>query len=285
MAWLIILLAALMFGAKKTDGGDTPEPGSGLPTLEEERIPYRARSIFVAKTSEDIPEPWRWRAADAAGEPIANATGWAATREAAILAAQGAIDASDVPRVPGIVVEPPRPPAPEGGAAPVGPACETVRRDGDFAICLYPQGNGRWGYRATDAAGVAVATSGGFMSKAIAQVAAWRMLAEKPTQIVGSTRNGAQLDSSSNVQIVDRQPFLARAVPVIQAELGKGEQDPRGLVLAIWSAIWPSINPLRVRLQGETLGATAQRFASRLPNAQEAVEAMIGPPNAGGWSE
>lgn len=277
---VLLVVFALMFSGKGK-GGTTP-PGSGLPEITETRVAYRGRSIFVGKTPEAIAKPFRWRVAEANGDAVANATGWAATEAEAIGAAQLVIDGMPViePQRPTPPTPTPNPNPLEGGGAPV--ACESIVRDGGFTICLYPQG-ARWGYRATDAAGMPVATEGGFDDKRTARVAAWRMLAPMPTTLASVTRHGITIDERGNVTLGNRAAFDARALPVLQAELGKGETDPRGLVLALWSSIWPSINPLRVTVDGQSLATVAARVAPAIPNAQAMADAIFAAPNAGGW--
>jgi hypothetical protein len=284
MPWLPIIIIAIVALAFSKAGGTTgPGPGPFV-DVEETITPYGDYKIAVGKGPADAPHPWRWRVDDATG-PVANATDWADTADAALAAGKAWVDAnaSKLPAPP--VPTPPKPPLPplEGTTQPPQSiACETTLRDGAFVICLYPSGGGKYAYRATDGAGMPVATEGGYASKLEAKVGAWRMLATMPTGVTSSTRHGVRVGADSRLDLVDRDAYMARAVPILNAELAKGERDPMGLLLAIFGSFWPSYNPLRFRPYGNDLVEVAGRIKPLIPNAELVATEVWGPYTATG---
>lgn len=278
---IALVLLALMFG-----GGFTAPKGPTFGAIDEKTRVYKGYTISVALVG-DSATPWRATILDGKGNAVTNAIMWSASEAEAFRAGELFVDAmpdwlrndfppAAEPATPeGPIVEPPKPPVPtptptkEGGGEPPQPiACETRLRDGQYTVCLYPSGNGRYAYRAQDGSGMDVATEGGFATKNDAKVSAWRLLASMPTAVTSSTRHGVRVNADATLELVDQAAYLARAVPVLTAELARGERDPRGLVLAIFGAFWPSYNPLRFRYQGRTLAEVAARIEPFIPNAQ-----------------
>lgn len=273
---IIIALVALAFMNK----GATPAgPGPGpFVDIEETITPYGDYKIAVGKGPEGAPHPWRWRVDDASG-PVANATDWADTADAALAAGKAWVDAnaSKLPKPP---VPTPTPTKDSAGEPAQPIACETTLRDGAYVICLYQNAPGKYAYRATDGAGMPVATEGGFSSKLDSKVSAWRMLATMPTSVTSSTRHGVRIGADSSLTLVDRDAYMARAVPILNAELAKGERDPMGLLLAIFGSFWPSYNPLRFLPYGKPLQEVAARIKPMIPNAQLVALEVWGPNTA-----
>jgi hypothetical protein len=163
----------------------------------------------------------------------------------------------------------------EGVAQPQ--ACETIKADGPYSICLYKQ-NGGYGYRALDGAGATVATGqvpGGTQSDAL--LAAWQMLLPYPVNVVPapSTKHGATLEPNGTVKPADLAAFKAYAIPVLQAQIAKGETDPAGLVLHVLGSLWPAVNLLRLQPNGKPLGVTASRIAPHVASASAVADRIF----------
>lgn len=267
--------------------------------LDETEAEYRGRKIFAACVATDIPKPCRWRVADAAGEPVENAFGFAETIDAAINAGRVWIDAN-APEPP--IVEPPKPPVPtpdpetpegEGAGAPAPPTidpsvvklqCEEILRDGVYEICLYRTGNpARWKYSAQDGSGQTVATKGTFAKRGDAKVDAWRELAAKPGLSVDQpvVRHGIRLEPDGTIRVVDLDTWKAYATQRMANALANNLDAATATVAAL-SHVFPAQNPFRFKPNGKPIGVAVERVKQNWGNSQLMAVELFGPFTVGG---
>jgi hypothetical protein len=157
--------------------------------------------------------------------------------------------------------------------------CDITRIDGPFRVCLSQNAAGKWSYKATRAGeDVENAQGAGFDDRDDALVASWEALLPYAVTYDVRTRDGVTLQYSGIVSLQNSVTFAAKAQPIIATQLAEGDDDGASLVLAVLGAIFPAVNLLRLRPNGDELEAVAERVDAASNAAAKVAAIFASPP-------
>jgi hypothetical protein len=164
---------------------------------------------------------------------------------------------------------------PEGAVLELEPECQAEVNDGPFRICINRDGDDVYAWLATRE-GIVVGGNGGFTRYDDALADAWMTLAVFPVPIVDSTtqRAGLRLEPDGEVTVENQPVYVNFVAGAISQETMAGG-GPLDLVITALAAVWPALNPLRMRPNGGTLDAAAERVAAAGQNPLEIARAIF----------